>query len=64
MYDCNAYLALPFCVAMIDDVLNDPAVMAVAVAASIDRTAAAMSQWAPRMRERSSDVNDFNASLT
>lgn len=34
-----------------------------AVAASIDRTAAAMSQWAERMSESSSDVKDLEASF-
>lgn len=33
-------------------------------AASIDRTAAEMSQWAERMRERSRDVKDLEASFT
>lgn len=35
-----------------------------AVAASIERTAADMSQRAARIRERRSDVNDFDDSLT
>lgn len=36
----------------------------VAIAASIDRTAAAMSQLAERMSERRRDVKDLNVSFT
>lgn len=39
-------------------------VVAVAVAASMERTAAVMSQCALCIRERSRDVKDFDASLT
>ena len=36
----------------------------VVVAASIERTAAAMSQWAARMNVRRSDVKDFDVLFT
>jgi len=36
----------------------------VVVAASIERTAAAMSQWAARMKVRRSDVKDFDVLFT
>lgn len=40
------------------------AVAVAVVAASMERTAAAMSQWAERMWERRRDVKDLDASLT
>lgn len=36
----------------------------VAAAASMERTAAAMSQWAARMRDKRRDVKDFEVSFT
>lgn len=40
------------------------AALALALAASMERTAAAMSQWAERIRERRRDVKDLDASFT
>ena len=50
---------------MTDGVLLVKVILSVAlVAASMERTAAAMSQWAERMWERRRDVKDLDASLT
>lgn len=62
MYDSSAYLA--WWVATTELVMVVMLSGLLAQAASMERTAAAMSQCAARIRESSSDVKDFDASLT